>query len=201
MNKLITIMSIFLLALTFTAESASAIFLGEEEWFGRPITRGSMNSMDDLGINFAGSRGSSSSSNSFTNQLLNGQFAFDDIQSFQDASQTRTASGNVVGGIGDGTRLTRRVVADRRVILPGRNNNFREILEISEYGGDFNNYNLNSFNTQSARSTQNARSINAGLSVNNQRNTGSSASSQDNINAAFGARASRSFAINLNRFF
>ncbi|HLD02679.1 MAG TPA: hypothetical protein VJC07_03210 [Candidatus Nanoarchaeia archaeon] len=201
MNKLIVLMSIFLLALTFTAESASAIFLGGEEWFGRPITRGSMNSMDDLGINFAGSRSSGSASNDFTNQLLNGQFAFDDIQSFQDASQTRTASGNVVGGVGDGSRMTRQVVVDRRLIIPGRNNNVREMLTITEFGGEFNNYNLNSFNTQSARSTQNARSINAGLSVNNQRNTGSSASSQDSINAAFGARASRSFAINLNRFF
>lgn len=201
MNKLITIMSVFLLALTFTAESASAIFLGGEEWFGRPITRGSMNSMDDLGINFAGSRSTSSMSNDFANQLLNGQFAFDDAQSFQDASQTRTASGNIVGGIGDGTRLTRRVVADRRLILPGRNNNVREIIEIQEFGGDFNNYDLNSFNTQSARSTQNSRSINAGLNVNNQRSSGSSASEQDSANAIFGARASRSFAINLNRFF
>src|SRR3989338_6992764 len=188
MNKLIVLMSIFLLALTFTAESASAIFLGGEEWFGRPITRGSMNSMDDLGINFAGSRSSGSASNDFTNQLLNGQFAFDDIQSFQAASQ------NVVGGVGDGSRMTRQVVVDRRLIIPGRNNNVREMLTITEFGGEFNNYNLNSFNTQSARSTQNARSINAGLSVNNQRNTGSSASSQDSINAAFGARASRSFA-------
>src|SRR3989344_7355201 len=139
MNKTIVLMSIFLLALTFTAESASAIFLGGEEWFGRPITRGSMNSMDDLGINFAGSTSSSSMNNDFANQLLNGQFAFDDMQSFQDASQTRTASGNVIGGIGDGTRLTRRVVVNRVLDPPGRQNTLRETTEILEYGGDFNN--------------------------------------------------------------
>ena len=204
MKKIMFMMVLMVLVFAISMQSASAIFLGGEEWFGRPVTRGSMYSSDDYMTQMMGQRSTNtytgSNSNDYMNQYLAGQYS--DMQNFNDASVSQGNSESVTGGVGDGTRLTRKLVWDHVLKLPGHNNKVHETTTLSEYGGEFANYNTNSYNTQNQRSTQNNRNIVGNFQ--NQQNSGSSAQAQtsydDSINAMFGEHASRGFSINLNRF-
>lgn len=209
MKKSIMLSTIFMIALAFSASDASAIFLGGESWFGRPITRGSLQSADDFGINFMDNSNSnffrSTSSNNFLNQYLNGQLVFDDSQASQNLRLRAGESNNLVGGFGDGTRLTEKIIYTQYVDKYGARNDYAVTNVLERYGGEFANYNMNNFANGDSSQSASRRNLNTAVNFQNNRNSGSSATTQEDSqssrSASFGQRAARGFNINLNRFF